>query len=88
MQFGIGSRNCVGMSLAIKELNIVLSNLVLNYKFKFPDYLKNKNINIKFGLARVIDPEMPLIVEHRVKSVQCGDNTSSIQSPLVTTMTK
>ena len=42
--FGVGRRDCVGQQLAIKEIYLVLSLLILNYKFQMPNKYKRKNM--------------------------------------------
>ena len=60
--FSIGKRNCVGMSLAIKEISLILANLILKYKF---DTKTKHDIQFAFGMNRSVYPQHPLIVSRR-----------------------
>lgn len=56
MPFGLGKRNCVGQTMALLELKLVLANLLRRYEFELvasdivPEYegtLKPKNVHLR-----------------------------------------
>ena len=64
--FSVGNRDCLGQSLARKELLAFLSNLILNYKIS-PKNGDKKSINIKYkhGPTFVVDPQIPVRIKKR-----------------------
>ena len=67
MPFGIGVRDCPGKFLAQREIYIFLANLLLNYQIK--PVSDEQDINIQFvqGLAKEIEPKIPVRVEKRTR---------------------
>ena len=61
VSFGIGRRDCVGKTLAIKELSIIIGHLLMNYQFE----LHNKNQTLKYstGITSVVDPPIPIKIK-------------------------
>ena len=62
--FGIGKRNCIGQSLAIKELFCILTHLLHRYKFSIPPQEKD-NWQIPNSFFPAGTRKLPLIVERR-----------------------
>ena len=63
LTFGTGRRDCVGRTLAIKELYIVMAYLFLNYRFTFKNKDDiNKAIKTFFNGVNQIDPPIPVKV--------------------------
>ena len=66
--FGIGKRDCLGQSLAMKEIEAFLANLILNYKILPPN---QQEIEIKFTTTKnvsVVEPAIPVRIEKRTRS--------------------
>ena len=53
--FGCGSRDCAGQQLAIKEMNLILAHLILNYYIKPQNGDPNFELRRKFGGITTID---------------------------------
>ncbi len=62
--FGVGKRNCIGQSLAIKELFVILSHMLHRYKFSVPPQEKD-NWKIPESFFKLNPKKLPLIVERR-----------------------
>jgi len=61
--FGTGRRDCVGKTLAIKELYIIMAYLFLNYRFTFKNKEDiNKPIKTFFNGVNQIDPPMAVTI--------------------------
>eukprot|EP01083_Nonionella_stella_P261851 891019_1 len=59
--FGMGKRNCVGQTLAMKELYYVLALLVLKYKLEVKDsneMKKLKEMKQAWNFVTVLEPEI------------------------------
>eukprot|EP01084_Bolivina_argentea_P138440 243718_1 len=54
MTFGAGRRDCVGKGFAIKQIYIIMANLLLNYEFSLKD--KDQEIQTVSGGVNAIDP--------------------------------
>eukprot|EP01084_Bolivina_argentea_P004874 9224_1 len=63
--FGLGPRDCVGKSMALRSLYLLYTKLILNYKFNLSSKDKNIEIKQKFQIAWVIDPQIGLQIEKR-----------------------
>jgi len=63
LAFSVGRRNCVGKSLALKNLEMAIANWVLNYSFQWNDKYPKK-IDKKFGLIYELK-SIPLIISKR-----------------------
>ena len=63
MPFSFGVRDCVGQSLAMKELYGFLGNLMLNYTFSLQDI--STEIKVSGTFVTEIEPQIPLIVKKR-----------------------
>ena len=71
MPFSSGRRNCVGQTIAMKAIKIILSNLILNYIFE-PKIKKDlDNIVFEFNFTRHVLPEKALRIKRRWK---CDNN--------------
>ena len=73
--FSVGKRNCMGQSLAMKQLLLFFGNLILNYKILAP---KNdpQSMDIRFyyfGLATSVEPQIPVQIEPRIVSPIFGN---------------
>ena len=53
--FGCGPRDCVGQQLAIKEMNLILAHLILNYHIKPQNGEPNFKLQRDFGAITTID---------------------------------
>ena len=53
--FGCGSRDCVGQQLAIKEMNLILAHLILNYHIKPQNGDPNFKLKRDFAVITTID---------------------------------
>ena len=65
--FGVGGRDCLGQSLARKELLAFLGNLILKYKIEAENG-DPASIDIKFGfgdLTRTVQPQIPVLISKR-----------------------
>ena len=64
MPFGIGVRQCLGQTMATKELYIFLANLLINYHFVLDD---DQNVQIKYqtGHTKKVAPQVPVKVINR-----------------------
>eukprot|EP01084_Bolivina_argentea_P119293 211530_1 len=63
LTFGTGRRDCVGRSLAIKELYIIMAMLILNYEISFPNEKdREKPIQTLFNGVNVIHPPIGVVV--------------------------
>ena len=60
--FGIGKRNCIGMSLALREIACFFAHMLLKYKFSSNNI---NNIKDQWGLVKLINPEIGYIVQKR-----------------------
>ena len=65
--FGFGKRNCAGKELALKQLYLVLSMLIVKYTFTVPDSYDNENTIFKIPklFARVSTPQLRVAIQHR-----------------------
>ena len=63
--FGVGKRNCIGQSLAIKELFVILSHILNRYKFSIPKDIERDNWQIPKSFFKANVEKLPLIVERR-----------------------
>ena len=61
--FGLGPRNCVGQTLAMREVFSVLAPLLYKYRFTKPDNIKNYDVSDNWFQPNI--PELPLIVSLR-----------------------
>ena len=61
--FTIGKRSCLGMSLALREMQCFFAHMIMNYKFKLTN--NNQNINQKWELSRRVDPQIGMMVTKR-----------------------
>ena len=61
--FGLGPRNCVGQSLAIREIFSVLAPLLFRYKFTKPDNISKYDVPDRWFAKNI--PQLPLIVNKR-----------------------
>ena len=66
--FGFGKRNCAGKELALKQLYLVLSMLIVNYTFDIPHAYDNENMIFKIPklFARVSTRQLPVVIKRRV----------------------
>jgi len=60
--FGIGRRDCAGQQLAVNEMIVAISNLVLNYHFEVD---KNTKILVKTVAISKVDPPIGVKVTRR-----------------------
>ena len=60
--FGIGKRNCIGMSLALREIKCFFAHTLLNYKFSSNNI---DNFHDKWGLVKMLEPPIGLTVHKR-----------------------
>ena len=82
ISFGIGKRNCLGIALAMKEIECFLANLILNYKVLLPWALNidESNFEINFTSSKpvaCVDPPLPVKIEKRTTvplSRNCNGN--------------
>ena len=66
ISFGVGKRDCVGKSLAMKSMFAVFGLLIPKYKFKAQnDNPNGMNIKQKWGLTLIVDPPIGIYVEKR-----------------------
>ena len=67
MPFSVGgSRDCLGQSLARKELIAFLANLILNYQIEAQNGdSKSVNIQYKMGATFVVEPQIPVRIYKR-----------------------
>ena len=64
--FGVGKRECVGMSLAMKSIFAVFGLLMAKYKFKAKNNDPNgMDIKQEWGLTLTVEPPVGIIVEKR-----------------------
>ena len=64
--FGVGKRDCLGQSLAIKAMYAIFGLMINNYKFRAQnDKPDEMNIKQVWGLSLAIEPPIGLLVEHR-----------------------
>ena len=66
--FSVGGRDCLGQSLARKELQAFLGNLILKYKIEGQND-DPSSIDIKFGfgdLTRTVKPQIPVLISKRI----------------------
>ena len=63
VSFSIGKRNCIGMSLALKEIQCFFAHMIMNYKFSLSN--ANQEITQSWGVIRRIDPEIGIIIKKR-----------------------
>lgn len=63
MPFSYGRRDCMGSQFALKEMYLVLANLIINYKLTLDD----PNVQLQFfqGISKHVRPEIPVCVEKR-----------------------
>lgn len=63
MPFSFGRRDCAGRSFALKEIYLLLANLIVNYKFEVAD----PTVKIQFtdALVKIVKPEIPVHVRDR-----------------------
>ena len=67
MPFGTGKRDCVGQQLALRQLESVIANVVLNYKLRSVDAKSYDQFEIKYSRSfiREVDPEIPIKIYPR-----------------------
>ena len=64
--FSVGKRDCLGQSLARKELLAFLANLIVNYKIEAQNSdASSVNIRYKLAAVLVVDPEIPVRISKR-----------------------
>jgi len=61
--FGVGRRDCVGKSLALKDFETTFANWILNYSFRWNDKYSRK-IKKNFAMVYQINP-VPVIISKR-----------------------
>ena len=55
INFGYGARDCVGQQLAIKEINLILGYLILNYRIRPENGNAKYKLKRNFGIVTTID---------------------------------
>lgn len=63
MPFSYGMRDCVGKMFAIKQLYLLMANLLLNYQFVAVD--QERKIKFKVTHIKIVYPQLPVYVKHR-----------------------
>ena len=65
MPFSFGRRDCAGRSFALKEIYLVLANLIINYKFFAVD--PSQKITFVDTIVKTLKSEIPVYVKNRNK---------------------
>ena len=60
--FSVGKRNCIGMTLAIKEMQCFFAYIIMNYQLSW-NY--NTKINDRWAVIRTINPEIGMSISKR-----------------------
>ena len=63
LPFSIGKRDCLGKTLAMKAIKLILAKLFLKYKFTFEN--ENKDIVYRYMFVKEIHPKINLLAQKR-----------------------
>ena len=64
--FGIGTRDCPGQQLALKELHLVLAYWILNYQFRLVKNDPSFKVKRRFGIVYSIETKDGVAISKRV----------------------
>ncbi|MCO5606324.1 hypothetical protein L7F22_060511 [Adiantum nelumboides] len=54
--FAVGPRNCIGMRMAVLEINCVIANVITNFQINPPELKGEEKVNVGYRLAVVARP--------------------------------
>ena len=67
--FGVGTRDCVGQQLALKEIYLIIGYLILHYQFCAQNNDTSFEIKRRDGLTVEIENEVPVLVTKRLVEI-------------------
>lgn len=64
MPFSVGPRSCIGANFSLAEQTLILSKLIMKYKFEIPSNINPKNIvEIQRGPIMKPSDELRIIIK-------------------------